>query len=161
SVEKSERLSRLLDKRGIPHSVLNAKQHEREAHIVTQAGRPGSVTVATNMAGRGVDILLGGNPEGLARAELLAEGTSPEEEPEKGGVAGARFRGGGKPEGRPVRTPGGLYVPGPGPHGGRRNRNPPRGRSGRQGGPGESRFYLSLEDDLMRLFATGAMNWVM
>jgi preprotein translocase subunit SecA len=161
SVEKSERLSRLLDKRGIPHSVLNAKQHEREAHIVTQAGRPGSVTVATNMAGRGVDILLGGNPEGLARAELLAEGTSPEEEPEKYEMLVARFDEECKIEGDHVRSLGGLYVLGTERHESRRIDNQLRGRSGRQGDPGESRFYLSLEDDLMRLFATGAMNWVM
>jgi preprotein translocase subunit SecA len=161
SVEKSERLSRLLDKRGIPHAVLNAKQHEREAHIVTLAGRPGSVTVATNMAGRGVDILLGGNPEGLARAELLAEGTTPEEDPEKYEMLVARFEEECKAEGDHVRSLGGLYVLGTERHESRRIDNQLRGRSGRQGDPGESRFYLSLEDDLMRLFATGAMNWVM
>ena len=143
-------LSELLNRRGIPHSVLNAKQHEREAHIVTQAGRPHSVTVATNMAGRGVDILLGGNPDGLARNDLLAEGETPEANPE-------RLR----EEGDRVRELGGLYVLGTERHESRRIDNQLRGRSGRQGDPGESRFYLSLQDELMRLFATGAMNWVM
>ncbi len=161
SVEKSEKLSRLLDKRGIPHSVLNAKQHEREAHIVTQAGRLHSVTVATNMAGRGVDILLGGNPEGLARNELLADGTTPEESPERYQQLVERFRVECAEEGDKVRELGGLYVLGTERHESRRIDNQLRGRSGRQGDPGESRFYLSLEDDLMRLFATGAMNWVM
>jgi preprotein translocase subunit SecA len=161
SVEKSEKLSRLLEKRGIPHAVLNAKQHEREAHIVTQAGRPGSVTVATNMAGRGVDILLGGYPEGLAQAELLAEGTTPEEDPEKYEKLIDRFDAECKVEGDHVRSLGGLYVLGTERHESRRIDNQLRGRSGRQGDPGESRFYLSLEDELMRLFASGAMNWVM
>ncbi|MET0421393.1 MAG: preprotein translocase subunit SecA, partial [Acidimicrobiia bacterium] len=161
SVEKSELLSRLLDRRGIPHQVLNAKQHEREAHVVTQAGRPGAVTVATNMAGRGVDILLGGNPEEFARAELLASGSSQEESPEKYEELLERFKAECTAEGDHVRSLGGLYVLGTERHDSRRIDNQLRGRAGRQGDPGESRFYLSLEDDLMRLFATGAMNWVM
>jgi len=161
SVEKSERLSRLLQQRGIPHEVLNAKHHEREANIVTQAGRVGAVTVATNMAGRGVDILLGGNPEGLARAELLARGTSPESAPEEYARLLDELRGRCAQEGERVRELGGLYVLGTERHESRRIDNQLRGRSGRQGDPGESRFYLSLEDDLMRLFATGAMQWVM
>ncbi len=161
SVEKSEKLSRLLDKRGIPHSVLNAKAHEREALIVTQAGRIGAVTVATNMAGRGVDILLGGNPEGLALEELLAEGTAPEESPEKYEKLLEEFKLQCAEEGAKVRENGGLYVLGTERHESRRIDDQLRGRAGRQGDPGESRFYLSLEDELMRLFATGAMNWVM
>jgi preprotein translocase subunit SecA len=161
SVEKSEKLSRLLDKRGIPHAVLNAKQHEREAHVVTQAGRPHAVTVATNMAGRGVDILLGGNPDGLARADILAEGSSPEENPDRFHELVAKYREQCEDEGALVRELGGLYVLGTERHESRRIDNQLRGRSGRQGDPGESRFYLSLEDELMRLFATGAMSWVM
>jgi preprotein translocase subunit SecA len=161
SVEKSELLSRLLDKRGIPHEVLNAKQHEREANIITQAGQRHGVTVATNMAGRGVDILLGGNPEGLALEQLLAEGTTPEESPEQYEKVLGAFKKACQAEGDEVRATGGLYVLGTERHESRRIDDQLRGRSGRQGDPGESRFYLSLEDDLMRLFATGAMNWVM
>jgi preprotein translocase subunit SecA len=161
SVEKSEYLSRQLEKRGIPHAVLNAKQHEKEALIVTQAGRIGSVTVATNMAGRGVDILLGGNPEGLADQELLREGSSKAENPERWNEFLGRFKPECSAEGDEVRNLGGLYVLGTERHESRRIDNQLRGRSGRQGDPGESRFYLSLEDDLMRIFATGAMNWVM
>jgi preprotein translocase subunit SecA len=162
SVEKSEYLSRQLDKRGIPHNVLNAKQHEKEATIVTQAGRIGAVTVATNMAGRGVDILLGGNPEGLASQELLREGgQTKEENPERWNELLERFKPECTSEGNEVRELGGLYVLGTERHESRRIDNQLRGRSGRQGDPGESRFYLSLEDDLMRIFATGAMNWVM
>ncbi|MCU0272790.1 MAG: preprotein translocase subunit SecA, partial [Acidimicrobiales bacterium] len=163
SVEKSEKLSRLLDKRGVKHEVLNAKQHFREAEIITQAGRRGSVTVATNMAGRGVDIILGGNPEGLAQRELRAEGLDPDTEE---GAARLhelveKFAGPCKEEGEAVRALGGLYVLGTERHESRRIDNQLRGRSGRQGDPGESRFYLSLDDDLMRLFATGAMQWAM
>src|SRR3954471_4412438 len=161
SVEKSEQLSRLLERRGITHEVLNAKQHEQEAHIVTQAGQLGAVTVATNMAGRGVDILLGGNPEGLATQELLASGTTVEESPEKYAELVERFKAECTAHGNEVRELGGLYVLGTERHESRRIDNQLRGRSGRQGDPGESRFYLSLEDELMRLFATGAMNWVM
>ncbi len=163
SVEKSERLSRLLDKRGVPHHVLNAKQHTREAEIVTQAGRIGSVTVATNMAGRGVDILLGGNPEGLARRDVVAEGLDPDDD--EGRVRYeellAKHSAECEAEGERVRELGGLYVLGTERHESRRIDNQLRGRSGRQGDPGESRFYLSLEDDLMRFFATGAIEWVM
>jgi preprotein translocase subunit SecA len=163
SVEKSEVLSRLLDKRGIPHSVLNAKQHTKEASIVAQAGRLHAVTVATNMAGRGVDILLGGNPEGLARTEVVAQGLDPDSDE---GQARYRellpkFEEETKAEGDEIRNLGGLYVLGSERHESRRIDNQLRGRAGRQGDPGESRFYLSLEDELMRLFATGAMSWVM
>ncbi len=185
SVEKSEYLSRMLDKRGIPHEVLNAKQHSREASIVAQAGRLHAVTVATNMAGRGVDIQLGGNPEGLARQEVLREGHSPDalvddfalpapldELPEEfraqRAAALARydqllaeFNESCRAEGDKVRALGGLYVLGTERHDSRRIDNQLRGRSGRQGDPGESRFYLSLDDELMRLFATGALSWVM
>ncbi len=163
SVEKSEKLSRLLDKRGIPHEVLNAKQHHREAEIVTQAGRLGMVTVATNMAGRGVDILLGGNPEGLARRDLRAEGLD-EDSPEGAqrlSELTAKHQAATDAEREEVLELGGLYVLGTERHESRRIDNQLRGRSGRQGDPGESRFYLSLEDDLMSRFATGAMNWVM
>ena len=163
SVEKSEKLSRLLQKRGVAHEVLNAKQHTREALIVAQAGRLGAVTVATNMAGRGVDILLGGNPEGLAAREVAAEGLDPDSEE---GLAAytrhfERYDSECRSEGDKVRELGGLYVLGTERHESRRIDNQLRGRSGRQGDPGESRFYLSLEDELMRLFATGAMSWVM
>jgi preprotein translocase subunit SecA len=163
SVSKSEHLSRLLDKRGITHEVLNAKQHFREAEIVAQAGRIGAVTVATNMAGRGVDIILGGNPEGLAVREASGRGVDPGTE--EGATEMVRleqeFEERCKAEGVEVRAKGGLYVLGSERHESRRIDNQLRGRSGRQGDPGESRFFLSLEDDLMRLFATGAMNWVM
>ena len=163
SVEKSEKLSRLLNKKGVPHEVLNAKQHAREAEIITQAGRLHSVTVATNMAGRGVDILLGGNPEGLAHRDVAAEGLDPESEEGKARYEKllADYEAETELEGDKVRELGGLYVLGTERHDSRRIDNQLRGRSGRQGDPGESRFYLSLEDDLMRLFATGAMNWVM
>ena len=163
SVEKSEKLSRLLDKRGVTHEVLNAKQHTREAEIVAQAGRLGAVTVATNMAGRGVDILLGGNPEGLARRDLRAQGVdldAPEGQEQLEALESVHAHQTAT-EGMQVRDLGGLYVLGTERHESRRIDNQLRGRSGRQGDPGESRFYLSLEDDLMRLFATGAINWVM
>jgi preprotein translocase subunit SecA len=163
SVEKSEKLSRLLEKRGIEHEVLNAKQHTREAIIVTQAGRLGSITVATNMAGRGVDILLGGNPEGLAARDVVAEGLDPESDEGKARyeVLLRKHEVECQAEGDKVRELGGLYVLGTERHESRRIDNQLRGRSGRQGDPGESRFYLSLEDELMRIFATGAMSWVM
>jgi preprotein translocase subunit SecA len=163
SVERSEHLSKLLEKRGVPHSVLNAKQHAREATVVAQAGRLHSVTVATNMAGRGVDILLGGNPEGLARDELAAQGLAPDSDEGKARYAQllAQFTQQCKEEGEEVRKLGGLYVLGSERHESRRIDNQLRGRSGRQGDLGESRFFLSLEDELMRLFATGAMSWVM
>jgi|TARA_B100001540_G_scaffold67190_1_gene60511 preprotein translocase subunit SecA len=163
SVENSEKISRALDLRGISHNVLNAKEHQSEADIVTQAGRLGAVTVATNMAGRGVDILLGGNPEGLARQDLFRRGLDPDEatNAEELAVLVERHEPECAAEGTKVREVGGLYVLGTERHESRRIDNQLRGRSGRQGDPGESRFYLSLEDDLMRLFATGAMNWVM
>jgi preprotein translocase subunit SecA len=163
SVSKSEQLSRLLDKRGIPHEVLNAKQHFREAEIVAQAGRVGAVTVATNMAGRGVDIILGGNPEGLARREANSRGLDLSSDEGKATLdqLTKEFESVCTAEGEQVRSLGGLYVLGSERHESRRIDNQLRGRSGRQGDPGESRFFLSLEDDLMRLFATGAMNWVM
>jgi preprotein translocase subunit SecA len=163
SVEKSERLARLLEKRGIPHEVLNAKQHFREAEIVTQAGRLGAVTVATNMAGRGVDILLGGNPEGLARRDVLAEGLDLETDEGQARLAELteKHTPECKAEGDKVRELGGLYVLATERHESRRIDNQLRGRSGRQGDPGESRFYLSLDDELMRIFATGALSWVM
>jgi preprotein translocase subunit SecA len=163
SVSKSEHLSRLLEKKGIPHEVLNAKQHFREAEIVAQAGRVGGVTVATNMAGRGVDIILGGNPELLALREATSRGIdlSTEEGAAELKAIEAEFETVCAREAEEVREAGGLYVLGSERHESRRIDNQLRGRSGRQGDPGESRFFLSLEDDLMRLFATGAMNWVM
>ena len=163
SVENSEKISRALDQRGVTHNVLNAKEHHREAEIITQAGRLGGVTVATNMAGRGVDIVLGGNPEGLARQDLYREGGDPDDPLQSEELAArlAHHEPNCSEEGAKVREAGGLYVLGTERHESRRIDNQLRGRSGRQGDPGESRFYLSLEDDLMRLFATGAMNWVM
>src|SRR3954464_288362 len=163
SVEKSEKLSRMLEKRGVTHEVLNAKQHFREAEVVAQGGRLNSVTVATNMAGRGVDILLGGAPDGLAKIDLAAEGLDPESDegaPRYKELL-ARYQDECSIEGDKVRELGGLYVLGTERHESRRIDNQLRGRSGRQGDPGESRFYLSLGDELMRLFATGAMQWVM
>ena len=163
SVEKSELVSELLDKRGIHHNVLNAKLHAKEADVVAQAGRIGSVTVATNMAGRGVDIILGGNPEALAERDLRSEGL---EQSDEKGVARYNellnnYQSICSDEGKRVKDVGGLYVLGTERHDSRRIDNQLRGRSGRQGDPGESRFYLSLEDELMRLFATGAMDFVM
>jgi preprotein translocase subunit SecA len=163
SVEKSVHLSDLLRREGIKHEVLNAKEHTREGEIVAQAGRLHSITVATNMAGRGVDILLGGNPEGLAKREVLAEGLDPESEEGRPRYLELleKYEPETKAEGEKVRALGGLYVLGTERHESRRIDNQLRGRAGRQGDPGASRFYLSLEDELMRLFATGAMSWVM
>ena len=156
SVEKSETLSSLLKKRGVPHQVLNAKQHEREAAIVAQAGRKGAVTVATNMAGRGTDIMLGGNPEFIAAASLEQRNLSPVEDPEAYEAAWPAAieaaRASVAAEHDEVVALGGLYVLGTERHESRRIDNQLRGRSGRQGDPGETRFYLSLQDDLMRLF---------
>ncbi|MFW6204887.1 MAG: preprotein translocase subunit SecA, partial [Actinomycetota bacterium] len=161
SVEKSEHLSQLLRKRGVPHEVLNAKHHEREAAIVAQAGRLGAVTVATNMAGRGTDIMLGGNPEFMANAELKQRGIDPVETPEEYEAAWGptleKLQNQVVAEHNEVVELGGLYVLGTERHESRRIDNQLRGRSGRQGDPGESRFYLSLEDDLMRLFKS---DWV-
>jgi len=163
SIEKSERLANTLKKRGIPHEVLNAKQHEREAHIIAQAGRLGAITVATNMAGRGVDIMLGGNPEEMARAAVAKKGIEPNDpaqgaeytkalESSEAETAAERDK---------VLDLGGLYVLGTERHESRRIDNQLRGRSGRQGDPGESRFYLSLEDDLMRRFANERVASIM
>jgi len=163
SIEKSERLAKLLDRQGIPHSVLNAKQHEREAHIIAQAGKRGSVTVATNMAGRGVDIILGGNPEHEIKLDLEAQGLVPETE-DYDRELDRRMeasRETWEKEHQAVLDVGGLYVLGTERHESRRIDNQLRGRSGRQGDPGASRFYLSLEDDLMRLFATGMVERMM
>jgi len=155
SIEKSERLSGYLTRSGIAHEVLNAKQHEREAHIIAQAGRFGAVTVATNMAGRGVDIMLGGNPEEMARTEMrrqqLATDSPGYDEAFQRAVD--RFKAETGIEREKVIEIGGLYVLGTERHESRRIDNQLRGRSGRQGDPGESRFYLSLNDDLMRRFA--------
>jgi preprotein translocase subunit SecA len=163
SVEKSELLSRELSKAGITHEVLNAKQHFREAEIVAQAGRLHAVTVATNMAGRGVDVVLGGNFEGLATREAQGRGFEVDSEEFAAAYqsALANFKSVCEAEGDEVRALGGLYVLGSERHDSRRIDNQLRGRSGRQGDPGESRFYLSLQDDLLRLFATGAVSWVM
>ncbi|MFF4830863.1 preprotein translocase subunit SecA [Streptomyces sp. NPDC001315] len=165
SVEKSEYLSQQLSKRGIQHEVLNAKQHDREATIVAQAGRKGAVTVATNMAGRGTDIKLGGNPEDLAEAELRQRGLDPEEHIEEWAAALPaaleRAEQAVKAEKNEVEELGGLYVLGTERHESRRIDNQLRGRSGRQGDPGESRFYLSLGDDLMRLFKAQMVERVM
>ncbi len=174
SIEKSEHLSNVLRKRGVPHTVLNAKQHEKEAGIVAQAGRTGAVTVATNMAGRGVDIILGGNAEGMARSEMTAAGWDNDaylleqySEEERRAYEDEfapmleRFTKQTAAERDEVVEAGGLYVLGTERHESRRIDNQLRGRSGRQGDPGESRFYLSLEDDLMRLFASDRIAGLM
>ena len=159
SIENSEMLSRMLEKRGIPHEVLNAKHHEREAHIIAQAGRVGAVTIATNMAGRGTDILLGGNPEFLAEELLVNSGIELEEATEKQRARALRKA---KQicadEHVEVVAAGGLAVIGTERHEARRIDNQLRGRSGRQGDPGCTQFYLSLEDDLMRLFGGQRMD---
>ena len=165
SVESSEVVSTLLDVAKIPHQVLNAKQHEKEAAVVAVAGRKGAVTVATNMAGRGTDIMLGGNVEFLADAKLKSEGYSPEDTPEEyekrwpGTLNEIKAQV--KDEHEEVKELGGLYVLGTERHESRRIDNQLRGRSGRQGDPGESRFYLSLEDDLMRLFGSDRLSGLM
>ncbi|MEJ2190642.1 MAG: preprotein translocase subunit SecA, partial [Acidobacteriota bacterium] len=175
SIDNSERLSKLLQRRKIKHVVLNAKYHEREADIVAQAGRLGAVTIATNMAGRGTDIVLGGNPEGLARMEVSSaddpgaaypkalerfeQSCSEEkkEDPEPYAAALAKYRERCAVEKQEVLAAGGLHILGTERHEARRIDNQLRGRSGRQGDPGSSRFFLSLEDDLMRIFAS---DWV-
>jgi preprotein translocase subunit SecA len=174
SIEKSEVLSGVLNRRGVQHSVLNAKNHEKEALIVAQAGRKGTVTVATNMAGRGVDILLGGNPEYLARQEMAARDWDNdayllfemEEDDRKAYEAEyepllQKFKAQTDSEHDEVVGAGGLYVLGTERHESRRIDNQLRGRSGRQGDPGESRFYLSLADDLMRMFASDRVSSIM
>ncbi len=174
SIESSERLSRLLDKRGIKHETLNAKHHEREAHIVAQAGRVGAVTIATNMAGRGTDILLGGNPDVLADDILRDRGFDPDAAPldedgnenesypseEERADALASAREICAEEQERVKAAGGLCVIGTERHESRRIDNQLRGRSGRQGDPGVTQFYLSLEDDLMRLFGGSKMDTI-
>ena len=159
SIESSERLSALLAKRGIKHNVLNAKFHEQEANIVAQAGRAGAVTIATNMAGRGTDILLGGNPDNLALDILVQRGIDPEEATdEQRAAARAEAKETCAREAQIVRDAGGLAVIGTERHESRRIDNQLRGRSGRQGDPGSAQFYLSLEDDLMRLFGGDRMD---
>ena len=165
SVEKSEELSSFLTKNGVKHEVLNAKQHEREAAIIARAGAKSAVTVATNMAGRGTDIMLGGNPEFMADFEIQRRGISPVDQPEEyesaWGPELAKQNEAVKKEHDEVTALGGLYVLGTERHESRRIDNQLRGRSGRQGDPGESRFYLSLQDDLMRRFNSGLVERVM
>jgi preprotein translocase subunit SecA len=163
SIEKSERVADTLKRRGIAFEVLNAKQHEREAHIVAQAGMPGAITVATNMAGRGVDIQLGGNPEELAKDAMRKKDLSPDDVgyDEAFDSALADFAVSTAADKQRVIDAGGLYVLGTERHESRRIDNQLRGRSGRQGDPGESRFYLSLEDDLMRRFANERVASIM
>ena len=164
SVEKSELCHRLLKRAGIPHNVLNAKQHAREAHIIAQAGRPGSVTISTNMAGRGTDILLGGNPEAMAKADI---GTwNPDAEPREeydarlAAATAAHIKECEQAK-QAVLDAGGLHVVGTERHESRRIDNQLRGRAGRQGDPGSSRFYLSLDDDLLRVFGSDKMKGLM
>jgi preprotein translocase subunit SecA len=162
SVEKSERLSASLKKAGVKHVVLNAKQHAREAEIVAQAGRKGAVTIATNMAGRGTDILLGGNPESMARDLLRKQSIAPETAtPEQWAEALASFQPEVQKEHDEVVALGGLHIVGTERHESRRIDNQLRGRAGRQGDPGSSRFYLALEDDLMRIFASDRISSIM
>ena len=178
SIEKSEKLSKMLKARGIPHNVLNAKHHEKEAEIVAQAGKSGAVTIATNMAGRGTDIMLGGNAEYLAKAEMrkmgfeedmIAESTAYGETDNEDILNArkvfselqAKYKQEIAPEAEAVRAAGGLFILGTERHESRRIDNQLRGRAGRQGDPGASQFYLSLDDDLMRLFGGERMNTVM
>jgi preprotein translocase subunit SecA len=162
SIEKSERLSKLLKKHGIQHQVLNAKYHEREAEIVAQAGREKTVTIATNMAGRGTDILLGGNPDFLAKALLSKKGLDPATAPaEAREAAWLEAKKATDPEHERVVQLGGLHIIGTERHESRRVDNQLRGRSGRQGDPGSSRFYLSLEDDLLRIFGSERIQRIM
>ncbi len=154
SIEKSEYLSELLRRRGIPHQVLNAKHHEREAMIVAEAGRLGAVTIATNMAGRGTDIILGGNPEARFKELCRKAGVDPERgDPEKLAELRARAQAEWQEEHDKVVALGGLHIIGTERHESRRIDNQLRGRAGRQGDPGSSRFYVSFEDDLMKRFA--------
>ncbi len=178
SIEKSEHLSSLLKKKGIRHNVLNAKMHEKEAEIVAQAGKKGAVTIATNMAGRGTDIVLGGNAEFMAKKEMEALGFAPELIAHATGFLettdeeilnarktfaelNAKFKAEIEPEQKEVLDAGGLYIMGTERHESRRIDNQLRGRAGRQGDIGKSRFFLSLEDDLMRLFASDKINRIM
>ena len=178
TIEKSELLSAMLKKRGIKHNVLNAKHHEKEAEIIAQAGKPGAVTIATNMAGRGTDIMLGGNAEYLAKAALKAEGMSDEIIAEATGFAETddkdiisarekyralydKFKAEIEPEADLVRTLGGLAIIGTERHESRRIDNQLRGRAGRQGDPGDTKFYISLEDELMRLYGGERISAIM
>ncbi len=162
SIEKSEELSRMLKQKGIPHQVLNAKYHEQEAQIVAQAGRLGAVTIATNMAGRGTDIMLGGNPEFLAEEELRSQGKDPSEvEPAYYKQVLEKARKKTEEEHQKVVELGGLHIIGTERHESRRIDNQLRGRSGRQGDPGSSKFYVSLEDDIMRLFGSENFSGIM
>lgn len=161
SIENSERVSKLLKARRIPHHVLNAKFHDKEAAIVAQAGRFGAVTVATNMAGRGTDILLGGNPKFLAMEEAAAKGIDPDQSPEEYRAILDRFAAQCEEERKKVLDAGGLCILGTERHESRRIDNQLRGRAGRQGDPGESRFFISLEDDLLRLFGSDRIQGLM
>jgi len=153
SVEKSTAIAKILKKKGIAHAVLNAKQHEKEAYVVAQAGRKGAITVSTNMAGRGTDIILGGNAEMLAKLEFKEQGKDEITEKEEFDKVVEKYEGSCKAEGNEVREAGGLHIVGTERHESRRIDNQLRGRAGRQGDPGSSKFFLSLEDDLMRIFA--------
>jgi len=163
SIENSERVSKILKARKVPHDVLNAKNHEREANIVAQAGRLGSITVATNMAGRGTDIMLGGNPDFVAREEMEKSGYTgdPQEQDDRYREIRKKMQDQCESEKEKVRELGGLKIIGTERHEARRIDNQLRGRSGRQGDPGLSRFYLSLEDDLLRLFGSEKIQGVM
>ena len=177
SIDKSEELSAVLKRAGVPHTVLNAKHHEKEAEIVAQAGRFGSVTISTNMAGRGTDIMLGGNPEYMAKSEMrkkgyeegliaMATSSAPSENDDVNEARATyrelyeKYRAEIAPEAEKVREAGGLFILGTERHESRRIDNQLRGRSGRQGDPGESRFFLSLEDDLMRLFGSDRIGGI-
>ena len=177
SIDKSEELSAVLKRAGVPHTVLNAKHHEKEAEIVAQAGRFGSVTISTNMAGRGTDIMLGGNPEYMAKSEMrkkgyeegliaMATSSAPSENDDVNEARATyrelyeKYRAEIAPEAEKVREAGGLFILGTERHDSRRIDNQLRGRSGRQGDPGESRFFLSLEDDLMRLFGSDRIGGI-
>jgi preprotein translocase subunit SecA len=161
SVEKSTAVARILKQSKIPHAVLNAKQHEKEAYVVAQAGRRGAITVSTNMAGRGTDIILGGNPEMLAKLEFKEQNRAPDAEPDEFAKTVAKYEASCKKEGEEVKAIGGLHILGTERHESRRIDNQLRGRAGRQGDPGSSRFYLSLEDDLMRIFAGDKVKMLM
>ena len=162
SIEKSERLSGMVKRRGVKHVVLNAKFHAQEAEIVAQAGRKGMLTIATNMAGRGTDILLGGNPDFLAKALLSKKGLDPATAPaEAREAAWVEAKKSTDPEHERVVALGGLHIIGTERHESRRVDNQLRGRSGRQGDPGSSRFYLSLEDDLLRIFGSERIQRIM
>ena len=161
SVEKSAAIARILKKKSIPHAVLNAKQHEKEAYVVAQAGRKGAITVSTNMAGRGTDIILGGNPEMLAKLEFKEQNRDPDAEPDEFALTMKKYEERCKAEGEEVKAAGGLHIVGTERHESRRIDNQLRGRAGRQGDPGSSRFFLSLEDDHMRIFAGDRVKTLM